>query len=146
MKKLILAVFASLALFVAAPTFTEASTENLNFQAVAYKAETGDKYYSLDFFDYLFALDRIDTTKSVVTHLQLTNGNYYTFFDYLFGISGSASFQEGLNNLVADFDAQTLNIEAGKVANNGTIIASSAQDNTVAPEPEVREFKVIDIK
>lgn len=137
MKKMILAVMTALALFLISPTFTEASTNDLNFKAVVYGDETKNEYYSLEFFDYLFALGDIDMDKNKMTHLQFTNDSYYKFFDYLFGITGSTDFQQGLRNVVEKYDAQDLNISPGKVE-NGLVVSNGPV--------QVREFKVIDIK
>lgn len=148
MKKILMSLVLVLGVFSSSVVSASAA---MNFDQLIYQdKENANKYYSLAKNTYLINVANKKVKDFNFKYVRLTNGKYYAKNTYLITVAQESrnglTFSETMEKLAAKTNQTVTNIEAGKVANDGTVIASSAQDNTVAPEPEVREFKVIDIK
>lgn len=144
MKKVLMSLFAAATLFtVSTPSTTEAATVNM-YEAVVFQDEVVRTQYNyLNRTDFLRAVSQNQFTNGIsYTHLKLPTGDYYNRTEYLKYLG--EAYKKGLGFAAAIQDLA----DNGRTVTNVTFVKGKMENGKViaAEEPQVREFKVIDIK
>lgn len=140
MKKLVLGFLLALSLVLVGQP-TQAATIN-TYSGMVFKDDVNaDQFNELSRTSYLAAVRAKKFEGKIIayTHIKLPNDKYYSRTVYLAEIRKQGNFLSAIQSLAATGRAAAnLNIVRGKVTDEGKVVP--------AEEPQVREFKVIDIK
>ncbi|MBS7345600.1 MAG: hypothetical protein KIG60_08160 [Caryophanon sp.] len=136
MKKLLASAVLGVSLLVTAPFATQAE-EQVDFEELVYPTAQKDQYTSFGFWPYVFAVTDGSLKDTSFTHMKLTNGKYYDFWDYIFSLESKGNFDAAMKDVADNKTALSLNVVPGKVDAGKVVVDPAATPKT---------FEVIDIK